>query len=220
MTDRHWTMDPEIDEYLCNMRPPPKEIMERLVREREPIEQAAPEPGDQAPDFEAEWLSLNGERTGKTVRLADLEGQPVALLFGNYTCPVYRGQISRFNEIYEELKDYFQFLNIYTRESHPADGWRLEINDRQGFEYDQPKTADQRANIITACQTRHKIEIPLALDSMDDEIEKLYSGVPERLYIIDDQGTISHRSGRGPFDMATIDSWHAALKEQARENAV
>ena len=218
MADRHWTMDPEIDEYLCNMRPPPKEIMERLVREREPIEQAAPEPGDQAPDFEAEWLSPNGERTGKTVRLADLEGQPVALLFGNYTCPVYRGQIARFNEIYEELRDSFQFLNIYTREAHPVDSWRLEINDRQGFEYDQPKTADQRANIVTACQTRNKIEIPLALDSMDDEIEKLYSGVPERLYIIDDQGIVAHRSGRGPFDMATIDSWHAALKEQAPAN--
>ena len=215
MADRHWTLDPEIDEYLDNMQPPPKEMMERLVREREPIEQAAPEPGDQAPDFEAEWLSQAGERTGKTVRLADLKGQPVALLFGNFTCPVYRGQIARFNKIYEELSDKFQFLNVYTRESHPVDGWRLEINDRQGVEYDQPKTADQRANIVMACQSRNRIELPLALDSMGDEVEKLYSGVPERLYIIDDQGIVTHRSVRGPFDMATIDSWHAALKEQA-----
>ncbi len=218
MADRYWTLDPEIDEYLCNMRPPPKEILESLVLEREPIELAAPQPGDRAPDFEAEWLSQNGERTGETVQLAGLEGQPVALLFGNYTCPVYRGQIVRFNEIYEELRDRFQFLNIYTREAHPVDGWRLEINDCQGFEYGQPRTADQRANIVKTCQARHKIEIPLALDSMDDEIEKLYSGVPERLYIIDERGIVTYRSGRGPFDMATVDSWHVALKHHARVN--
>lgn len=218
MANRHWTLDHEIDEYLEKMRPPPKEIMDKLVREREPIEQAAPRPGDPAPDFTAERVSAAGARTGEMVRLTSLSGKPVALLFGNYTCPVYRGQIARFNKIYAELRDYFQFLNIYTREAHPADGWRLEINDRQGFEYDQPTTADQRANIIKACHERNKIEIPLALDNMDDEIERLYSGVPERLYIIDGRGTVTYRSDRGPFDMASVDSWHAALQEYAGDN--
>ena len=214
MTDRHWTLDPEIDAFLHTMPPPPEEMMERLMRERAPIEQSAPKPGDRAPDFEAEWLSRDGERTGKTVRRADLEGQPVALLFGNCTCPVYRGQIARFNEIYRELGGYFQFVNIYTREAHPADGWRLEINDRQGFEYTQPRTIDERADIVRACQARHKIELPTALDTMDDKIEKLYSGVPDRVYIIDERGIGTHRSERGPFDMTAIESWHAALKKK------
>ena len=220
MDNRHWTLDPQIDEYLHDMPPPPKEMMDRLIREREPIEQAAPQPGDQAPDFEAERLSADGSRTGEMVRLSDLRGKPVALLFGNFTCPVYRGQIGRFNEIYQELKDRFRFLNIYTREAHPTDGWRLEINDRQGVEHEQPGTTDERVIVVKSCQSRHSIEIPLALDSMDDDIEKLYSGIPERLYIIDEHGIVTYRCGRGPFDMATIESWHAALLEQAKGTGV
>jgi hypothetical protein len=56
----------------------------------------------------------------------------------------------------------------------------------------------------------------LALDSMNDDIEKLYSGTPERLYIIDEHGIVTYRCGRGPFDMATIESWRTALLEHGK----
>jgi thiol-disulfide isomerase/thioredoxin len=142
MTDKRWTLDPAIDEYLATMTVS-EELIKELMAERGPIEAASPNPGDAAPDFEAEQLSTEGRRTGEPLKLSDLRGRPVALQFGSYTCPVWRGQIDRFNEIYDELKDQFEFVTVYTREAHPEDGWQVDINHTQGVVYDQPTTADQ-----------------------------------------------------------------------------
>jgi len=44
-----------------------------------------PRPGDIAPDFEINLLDRNRKITGDTIRLSNLRGKPVALLFGSYT---------------------------------------------------------------------------------------------------------------------------------------
>ncbi len=44
-----------------------------------------PQPGSVAPDFEADLLDGNQNRTGETVRLSDLRGKPVGLVFGSWT---------------------------------------------------------------------------------------------------------------------------------------
>ena len=43
-----------------------------------------PRPGDPAPDFALDRLGADGAR-GDPVRLSDLRGTPVALVFGSYT---------------------------------------------------------------------------------------------------------------------------------------
>lgn len=73
----------------------PPEIWERMNITREDFlevqarmaarEQRTPRVGSEAPDFELERLSPQGERTGGTVRLSDHRGRPVALVFGSYT---------------------------------------------------------------------------------------------------------------------------------------
>ena len=57
---------------------------ERLAQLREAMarrEERAPKMGEEAPDFELPVL--RGE--GATVRLSELRGKPVALIFGSYT---------------------------------------------------------------------------------------------------------------------------------------
>lgn len=57
---------------------------ERFARLQEAMarrEERAPKVGDEAPDFRLPVL--HGE--GATVRLSDLRGRPVALIFGSYT---------------------------------------------------------------------------------------------------------------------------------------
>ncbi len=57
---------------------------ERFARLREAMarrEERAPKVGEEAPEFEQPLL--HGE--GKTVRLSELRGKPVALIFGSYT---------------------------------------------------------------------------------------------------------------------------------------
>ncbi len=57
---------------------------ERFARLREAMarrEERAPKVGEEAPEFELPLLQ--GE--GKTVRVSELRGKPVALIFGSYT---------------------------------------------------------------------------------------------------------------------------------------
>ena len=57
---------------------------ERFARLREAMarrEERAPKVGEEAPEFELPVL--HGD--GKTVRLSELRGKPVALIFGSYT---------------------------------------------------------------------------------------------------------------------------------------
>ncbi len=44
-----------------------------------------PKVGSEAPDFVADVLDRNRNRTGEQVRLSDLRGQPVGIVFGSYT---------------------------------------------------------------------------------------------------------------------------------------
>ena len=41
--------------------------------------------------------------------------------------------------------------------------------------------------------------MPMVVDEMDDRVGHAYSGMPDRLYLIDRAGSIAYKSGRGPF---------------------
>jgi hypothetical protein len=41
--------------------------------------------------------------------------------------------------------------------------------------------------------------IPMVVDEFDDRIGIAYSGMPDRLYIIDSNGRVAYKGGRGPF---------------------
>ena len=48
-------------------------------------EAVVPQIGSEAPDFAADVLGQNRQRTGEQVRLSDLRGGPVGLVFGSFT---------------------------------------------------------------------------------------------------------------------------------------
>jgi hypothetical protein len=211
MTDARWTLEPEIDAYLEVIELPPEPFMKQLAAERAPIEAAAPKVGDAAPVFTAQRLAADGTLTGEQVGLDDYRGRPLALLFGSYTCPIYRGQTARFNQIFDELHERLDFLLIYTSEAHPEDGWQVRINHTQNIVYDQPTRIETRATIAADCIRARGTTMPVAIDDMDDTVSKLYSGTPERLYLIDADGIVRHRSPPGPFMMDAIEAWYSAL---------
>jgi hypothetical protein len=212
MADEPWTLDPEIDAYLATMELPPEPFMQELMAQRMPIEEAAPREGDPAPDFRAELLTADGVLSGDYVSLADYRGRPLALLLGSYTCPIYRGQLVRFNEIYAELSERLAFLFIYISEAHPEDGWQVGINHSQDVVYAQPAGCAERAAVAADCIAHHGITMPVAIDDMDDTIGRLYSAAPERLWLIGADGVIRHRSAMGPFNMGVVDEWYRALQ--------
>lgn len=41
--------------------------------------------------------------------------------------------------------------------------------------------------------------MPMVVDAIDDRVGHAYSGMPDRLYLIDENGRVVYKSGRGPF---------------------
>lgn len=157
--------------------------------------QEGPAVDDAAPDFELK--PLNG---GAPVRLSDRIGRkPVVLVFGNFTCGPFRSMYSTVEAVYERQKDHADFLFIYVREAHPTDGWAMSSNERAGVAVAQPTTYQERSAVAEQCAARLKPSIPLLVDDVDDVVGNAYSGMPARLYVIDANGKVAYKSGRGPF---------------------
>lgn len=106
-------------------------------------------------------------------------------------------------ELYNKLGDRVQFLAVYVREAHPTDGWRSPGNDRAGISFLQPKSKNAREDIAAKCCSALEITMPMVIDDMHDPVGHLYSGMPDRLYIIDRDGKIAYKGGRGPFGFKT-----------------
>jgi hypothetical protein len=92
-----------------------------------------------------------------------------------------------------------EFLGVYVREAHPTDGWRMASNDKAGVAFAQPKTFEQRTEVAAKCCLALKMTIPLLVDGLDDRVGHAYSGMPDRLYLIDRDGRVAYKGGRGPF---------------------
>lgn len=68
-------------EQVRHTGPMTSEMFSRVREAMAKREERAPNLGDEAPDFELPLLHGDGE----AVRLLDLRGRPVALIFGSYT---------------------------------------------------------------------------------------------------------------------------------------
>jgi hypothetical protein len=102
---------------------------------------------------------------------------------------------------------------VYIQEAHPSDGWQVLTNLRQGVVYAQPTSEDERAEVAEACVLGLDLKMPMVVDDMSNEVDEAYSALPERLYVIDAEGTIAWRSGPGPWGF-DLDGFEAALRAQ------
>jgi hypothetical protein len=92
-----------------------------------------------------------------------------------------------------------EFVAVYVREAHPINGWRMESNDRVGISVVQPRDKAERVGVATRCCSTLEMTMPLVVDEIDDRVGQAYSGMPDRLYVIDRDGRVAYKGGRGPF---------------------
>jgi hypothetical protein len=150
---------------------------------------------ERAPDF-----SLKTHDGTKTVRLADLLGdKPVVLTFGNFTCGPFRYMFPGVEAVHARFADEATFVAVYVREAHPTDGWVMESNARAGVAVTQPQTYAERKAVATKCAELLRPAMPLLVDEINDPVGHAYSGMPARLYVIDRDGNVAYKGGRGPF---------------------
>lgn len=94
--------------------------------------------------------------------------------------------------------DRADFWVIYVREAHPADGWQMPQNQRDGVVFNAPKSFAERERIASECETGLRLKMPILIDNMDDAVEHAYSGWPDRIYIVGKDGRIAFKGDRGP----------------------
>ena len=78
-------------------------------------------------------------------------------------------------------------------------GWRNKVNDKAGITVSQPIDQVERRVLAERCSLELKVTMPMLLDTIDDKVGHAYSGMPERLYLVDREGKVAYKGGRGPF---------------------
>jgi hypothetical protein len=157
--------------------------------------QEGPQVDQPAPDFTLK--TIDGK---ETVQLAKLIGKkPVVLVLGNFTCGPFRALYGNIEAMYQRYKMDANFVMVYVREAHPSDGWKMESNTRVGVAVKQPTTLEERKEVAGQFCERLKTTMPFVVDEINDPVGHAYSGMPGRFYVIDCQGKVAYKSGRGPF---------------------
>ena len=157
--------------------------------------QEGPDVNQQAPDFELRPLE-----GGDPIRLSERIGKkPVVLVFGNFTCGPFRSTYPAVEAVRKRQQDNADFLLIYVREAHPTDGWVMKSNEKVGVAVAQPTTFEERQSVAEQCAAKLKPSMPLLVDDISDTVGNAYSGMPARLYVIDPDGKVAYKGGRGPF---------------------
>lgn len=120
----------------------------------------------------------------------------------------------RLRDAFEKHGDKIHFLTIYIEEAHPSDGWALPVNRDSGIGYAQPTTTEERAAVAEVCAVRLDMKMPMLLGGIDNRVDMDYAAHPVRLFVIDEDGVVFHRSGMGPRDL-DVDGAIAAIEELA-----
>ena len=88
---------------------------------------------------------------------------------------------------------------VYITEAHPSDVWQMESNIKEKVVFASPKSEDERAMVAGACVRKLGIKFPAVLDEFGNSTERAYTGWPDRIYLIDQNGRIIFKTKPGPF---------------------
>lgn len=141
------------------------------------------------------------QNKAQTVSLRDLRAkQPVVLILGSFTCPPFRSQLEGVDKVYEQFKDRAQFLLIYVREAHPDSILSvIGANGRESLvKIPQPKNLSTRISNATICQRTKDLDIPIAVDTIDNRVGKAYAGWPNRMVVVGTDGKILYATNPAP----------------------
>ncbi len=169
-----------------------------LVAASPPDRFTGPQSGESAPEFALYDLE------GQEVRLEQFRKKdPVVLVTGSYSCPIFRQRLPALQNLYEKYKGRASFYILYTVEAHPSGSpspysgkeWVTEENQREQILVPQPSSYDERANLVSQCRQALHITVPTLIDDMDNAVWAEYGKAPNAAYLIDSSGKVQLRQG-------------------------
>ena len=92
---------------------------------------------------------------------------------------------------------------MYIQEAHPTDLWQMASNIRDGVLFHSARTKEERTETASACVRNLGIRIPALLDGIDNQTERAYTGWPDRLYLIGQDGRVIFKSRPGPYGFSS-----------------
>ena len=104
---------------------------------------------------------------------------------------------------------------MYIREAHPTDEWQVANNLTEHVVFARARSLQERDTVATACAVALKLDIPILIDTMDDAANRAFSAWPERLYVLDSDGKVIYKGGKGPYGFAP-DEFDAFLEDLVR----
>lgn len=87
----------------------------------------------------------------------------------------------------------------------------MASNDRAGVAVRQPRDRAERATVARSCCSSLAITMPMVVDDINDRVGHAYSGMPDRLYVLDRHGKVAYKGGRGPFGFNVFEMEQALL---------
>lgn len=91
------------------------------------------------------------------------------------------------------------FYFVYIREAHASDEWQMEDNIKEDVVIAQPKDDAARTEAATTCSAKLNLSMPVLVDKIDNRVDELYAGWPERLFVIGRDGKIAYAGKQGPW---------------------
>jgi hypothetical protein len=104
-----------------------------------------------------------------------------------------------------------EFVFIYTREAHAADGDRPNNKD-----VEQPVSTEERREVAGKFLDDMKLKITALLDSIDDKASKDYASLPDRMYLVSKEGKIAYAGAKGPRGFKP-DELERAIKNELKD---
>ena len=87
----------------------------------------------------------------------------------------------------------------------------MRSNVKEGVVFRNPRSDGERFEVAESCVRTLGIRFPALIDGIDNTVERLYTGWPDRLLLIDRQGRVVYKSAPGPFGF-TPSKLEAALR--------
>lgn len=151
----------------------------------------APRQGEKAPD-----LSLEPMAGGKALPLSTYwKEKPLALFFGSISCDASAEAAGEIRRLHQAYGADFQFLYIYIREAHPANGWE----HGKGSRIVDPVTVLERQKAADDMCTAREFPFPVLIDHLTDDAAIAYAAWPARCYLIDTSGIVHYAGHVGPW---------------------
>jgi Spy/CpxP family protein refolding chaperone len=157
---------------------------------RPAVAEAPPTPliraGQAAPDFTLKQID------GSTTSLASYKDHVLVVIFGSYTTPTFRERAGQIAELAKDYASSADFLVIYTKESHPLNGWEVDRNKSDQVRIEQPKTETDKIGVAKKAREVLKLNLPFAVDTDKDATATAYGTFPNGAVIIGRDGTVAY----------------------------